>query len=97
MGLISRVVEAAGVPTIALSINLSFSEKVPAPRNGYVKFPYGAPFGEPHAVNQQFAILRDLLRLLQTADTPGALVELPHHWKRTRYDEIDFASFEVRR
>ena len=44
-------------------------------------------------MNQQFAILRDLLVLLQTADTPGAIVDLPHQWRRTSYDEIDFASF----
>ena len=95
MGLISRVIESYGIPTISLSINRSFSEKVPAPRSAFVKFPYGAPFGEPKAVDQHMTILRDLFWVLQTADEPGVIVDLPYVWRRTKYEPVPFESFEA--
>jgi hypothetical protein len=93
VGLISRVVESYGIPTVALSINRSFSEKIPAPRTAFIKFPYGAPFGEPGAQHQQMTILRDLLLLLQKAKTPGDIVDLPYKWRRSQYEEVAAQSF----
>ena len=95
VSLIANVVESYGVPTVSLSINRTFSEKIPTSRAGFLKFPYGAPFGEPSNNNQQMAILRDLLVLLQEAQEPGTLVDLPHRWKRTQYSEVDLDSFIV--
>jgi hypothetical protein len=72
-GLISRVPEASGIPTVSLSINRQISEKILAPRAAFVKFPRGASFGEPHNRLQQMTILRELLLLLQTATTPDGI------------------------
>ena len=93
VGLISRVIEEHGIPTVSLSINREWSAKVPSPRTGYVKFPYGAPFGEPGNANQQMTILRDLLVLLQTATTPGAILDLPYRWRKSRFGTVDRESF----
>ena len=95
VGLVSRVVEFYGIPTISLSINRSFAEKIPSPRNGFIKFPYGAPFGEPGHANQHLAILRDLFHLLQKAKAPGEIIDLPHQWKRTRYKDVLPETFPI--
>ena len=92
-GLISRVIEASGIPTVSLSINRGVSENIRAPRAAFVRFPHGAALGEPHAVNQQLTVLRDLLLLLQTEQTPGNIVDLPYRWRRTKYDPVSWESF----
>ena len=38
-------------------------------------------------------ILRDLLGLLQTAETAGTLIDLPYKWRRAVYGEVDWDSF----
>ena len=93
VGLISRVIEEHGIPTISLSINREFSEKIPAPRSAFVKFPYGAAFGEPGNADQQRTLLRDLLVILQRASEPGKIEDLPYQWRRTKYERPDKESF----
>jgi len=92
-GLITRVLEANGIPTVSLSINRQISEKLLAPRAAFVKFPHGASFGEPHNRLQQMTILRELLLLLQTAKEPGILTNLPYKWRCSIYAEVTWASF----
>ena len=87
-----RVVESYGIPTVNLSINREFSEKIRAPRAAFVPFPYGAPFGEPGNADQQMTVLRDLLWLLLIARTPGRIVDLPYRWRRSRYTAVDVQS-----
>jgi D-proline reductase (dithiol) PrdB len=87
------VLEAKGIPTVSLSINRPISEKLLAPRAAFVKFPHGASFGEPHNRLQQMTILRDLLLLLQTAEEPGILMDLPYKWRRSTYEEVTWDSF----
>lgn len=92
-GLVSKVIESYGIPTVNLSINRQFSEKVPAPRTAFVKFPYGASFGEPGNENQHMTILRDLFQLLYSATEPGKIVDLPYQWRRTKYEPVTAQSF----
>ena len=35
------------IPTVSLALNRALSERVVAPRAAVVRFPHGAPFGEP--------------------------------------------------
>jgi hypothetical protein len=91
--LIANVIESYGIPTVCLSINREMSESVRAPRAGFVKFPYGAPFGEPGAARQQMKVLYDILGVLRRADAHGYLVDLPHQWRRTVYAELAPAAF----
>jgi hypothetical protein len=93
VGLISRVIEESSIPTISLSINREWSEKVRAPRTGFVKFPYGAGFGEPGNLDQQMTILRDLFVILQSATEPGKIVDLPYRWRRSKYEPVEFSTF----
>ena len=80
---------------MSLSINREISEKIGAPRTVFVRFPHGAPFGEPGAKNQRMTVLRDLLRTLQGASEPGVVVEPGHRWRRTEYPPVAVDSFSA--
>ncbi len=85
MGLIAREIERAGTPTVALSVVRAASERTPAPRNVFVPFRLGQIFGEPGASAQQRAVLLDALRAFAQVQAPGAILDLPYRWKRSRY------------
>jgi hypothetical protein len=38
-------------------------------------------------------ILRELLLLLQTAEKPGILKDLPYKWRRSIYEDVTWDSF----
>ncbi len=76
MGLIQRKVEAAGIPTISISLSKEVTRKVNPPRAVYTGFPLGHPLGFPGQDSQQLEILREVLGYLETIDSPGGLVEI---------------------
>lgn len=92
MSLIARVVESYGMCTVALSLNREISEKIGAPRTLYLRYPYGAPLGEPGDVDQQRTILRDMFQALKTVKEPGTIIDLPYRWRRERFGEVGFSS-----
>lgn len=81
--------------TVCLSINLQYSQQIRAPRAVFVKFPHGASFGEPGQVDQQLTLLRDLFWALQRLEEPGEIVEPGYRWRRSSYDPVDLASFQL--
>lgn len=85
MGLVQRAIEAAGIPTIGVSIVRSYSEEVRPPRTVFLRWPYGHPFGEPGNAPQQRAVLRAALKALVEIDAPGTIVDLPYRWRRETY------------
>ncbi len=85
--------ESYGIATVNLSINLSISRKIGAPRTVFVKFPYGTSFGEPGHVDQQRTVLRDLFWALQDITTPGTIVQPGYRWRRTEYAPVHPDSF----
>lgn len=76
------MVEAAGIPTVALSVNRGYSERVRAPRTVFLNFPYGSVFGEPGDSARQRDVLLRMLAMLESADRPGAILDLPLRWRR---------------
>lgn len=90
VSLIARVVESYGMSTVALSLNREISEKILAPRTLYLRFPYGAPLGEPGNVNQQRTILKEMCEALTCLKEPGTIVEMPYRWRRDSYGPVDF-------
>ena len=71
MGLVAREVEAAGIPTVAVSLVRDVTESVGVPRTLFLKWPLGHPLGEADALLQQRTIIYDCLGLLLTATAPG--------------------------
>lgn len=84
MGLIQRAIEAAGIPTVSLSILRDVTAKVRPPRALFLRWPFGHPLGEPGNLAQQFTVLYEAFQFLYTAKT-GELRDLPYRWRRETY------------
>ena len=80
MGLVQRVLEAMGIPTVALSMIPDLTRAVGVPRLAGISYPFGRPLGQPHDADGQRAVLRAMLELLATASGPDTYVELPFQW-----------------
>jgi len=80
VGLFARAIEGAGIPTITLSSALDITSLVKPPRAVFVNFPLGHQAGRPFDPEGQTRIILDALHLLETATTPGTLVQLQYKW-----------------
>ena len=80
MGLVQRVLEASGIPTVSLSMIPDLTRAVGVPRLAGISYPMGRPLGRPHDADGQRAVLRSMLELLATARGPDTYVELPFVW-----------------
>ncbi len=90
MGLVARVLEKAGIPTVVLTNMPWVSEKIGVPRAAAVEFPFGMIYGHPGEREMQLAILRAMLDLAETADTAGTMVELPYEWPEEDFKKRDW-------
>jgi hypothetical protein len=80
VGLVQRVLETRGIPTVALSMIPELTRAVGVPRLAGISYPMGRPLGRPHDADGQRAVLRRVLEVLSTAVTPDTYVELPFTW-----------------
>ncbi|MDT8272742.1 MAG: hypothetical protein RRA35_06085 [Desulfomonilia bacterium] len=87
MGLVQRVIEESGIPTIGISIVRQYTETVKPPRSIFLKWPFGHPLGEPFNVAQQRAVLRTAFDALYSIEVPGEIVDVPWRWKRETYHD----------
>ncbi|MFN7970996.1 MAG: hypothetical protein U0166_01365 [Acidobacteriota bacterium] len=83
MGLVGRVLEENGIPSVTLSMIPDFTRAAGAPRLAGIGYPMSRPMGKPGDADGQRAVLRALLELLATAERPGTYVELPFTWPET--------------
>lgn len=86
MGLISRELEKAGIPTVTLSSALDITEKVRPPRTVFINYPLGHTAGKPNDVKDQKSILQEALQMLQHAK-PGEIRVLENVWHESNWDE----------
>jgi hypothetical protein len=77
---VHRVLEAAGIPTVSISMIPDLTRAVGVPRLAGIGYPMGRPLGRPHDADGQRDVLRATLELLTTAKGPGTYVELPFEW-----------------
>ena len=89
MGLVARVVEEAGIPTVLVSTGRDLTQQVLPPRSVFVNFPMGNPFGRPNDRDLQRRILLDAMCLLETAAEPGTIVDLPYDWGEEFGETVD--------
>jgi hypothetical protein len=80
VGLVQRVLEASGIPTVALSMIPDLTRAVGVPRLAGIGYPMGRPLGRPHDADGQRAVLRSVLQVLTDAPGPDTYVELPYVW-----------------
>jgi D-proline reductase (dithiol) PrdB len=80
VGLVCRVVEEAGIPTVCVSTGRDLTAQVKPPRSLFLNFPMGNNFGEPFNKKQQAAILGRALQLIEEVETGGLLEDWPEVW-----------------
>lgn len=83
MGLVQRVLEAGGIPTVSLSMIPAFTRAVGVPRLAGLSYPMSRPMGRPGDADGQRAVLGATLALLDGAMAPDTYVELPFMWPET--------------
>ncbi len=80
MGLVARILEKAGFPTICLTAARSITESVNPPRSAFVDMPLGYTAGRPHEPEFQRNLLRQVFEAAENIDTPGSIVDLDVAW-----------------
>lgn len=75
------MVEAGGIPTVAVANNPVRMQAIKLPRAVQTRFPRGATVGTPNHADQQRNVLRDAFKMLSTATEPGETKELPYRWE----------------
>jgi hypothetical protein len=85
VGLIQREIESSGIPTISISVNRSYTEKVKPPRAIFLRWPFGHPMGEPGRRDQHFAVLREAFNALHAIESPGTIIDVGWRWRREAY------------
>jgi D-proline reductase (dithiol) PrdB len=77
---LARWIEAAGIPTVIVTMMPSVAEERRAPRIVGVEFPFGHPFGMPHESGTQRRVLELALSVLAGAAGFGTRVDLDVEW-----------------
>ena len=89
MGLVGRVIEEAGIPTVTLNMIWAYQNIVGMPRVAAIEHPFGRPYGDVGDAETQRAVLEAGLALFATAREPGHIEHLPFVWpedpKETRW------------
>lgn len=75
MGLVARVIEEAGIPTVLVSTGRDLTELVRPPRSLFVNAPMGNPFGPAGDTAEQRRILDRALELFHGIDEAGTIVD----------------------
>ena len=80
MPVLARWIEAAGIPTVVVTMMPSVAEERRAPRIVGVEFPFGHAFGVPHDTAMHRRVLELALRVLAGASSSGTRVDLDVEW-----------------
>lgn len=80
MSLISRHLEANGIPTVIIGSALDIVECCAVARLLFVDFPLGNPCGKPWDTAMQLRIVRQGLELLATAHAPMTTQRSAEQW-----------------
>ena len=81
VGLVARVVEEMGIPTIYLGAARDIMLQVRAPRAVFLDFPLGHTIGKPFDRELHMSIIKDAFNTLKTIKEPGTLIDLPYVWE----------------
>jgi hypothetical protein len=85
---LARVIEAAGLSTVLVTMAPDLAERVGVPRIVGVEFPFSHALGHAGDREEQMKVIRDALRVLRDARQPNTVEHLPYewpdfeHWKR---------------
>jgi len=77
---LARVIEAAGISTVIVTMMPYFAEAMGVARAVGVAFPFGHPLGHAGDHEEQMTVIGDALRVLREASGPGTVEHLPYEW-----------------
>jgi D-proline reductase (dithiol) PrdB len=77
---LARWIEAAGIPTVVVTMMPEVAAERRAPRIVGVEFPFGHAFGMPHDRAMQRRVLELALRVLAGAAAAGTRVDFDQEW-----------------
>lgn len=72
IGIVARVIEKTGIPTMTISVDTTITDKVRPPRTAYYKGELGSVAGKPNWREYQLRILDEALRWTETFDQPSS-------------------------
>jgi hypothetical protein len=81
---LARRIEAAGIPTVVVTMMPDIADALGAPRVVGVEFPFGHSFGMPHDDSTHRRVLESALTVLAGAGQPGTRVDLDIEWPQPR-------------
>jgi len=84
VSLVARVLEAGGISTVTYTNARDIAVSAGNPRQVFLNYPLGNPAGQPHDPENQRNVLRAGLTLLEDAERPGIIVDLPYTWSDSR-------------
>ena len=82
MPVLARLIEAAGIPTVTVTMMPAVAAAVLAPRIVGVEFPFGHPFGMAGDRVMQRRVLETALTVLSGAAAFGTRVDVDIEWPR---------------
>jgi len=80
VGLIARIIEEAGVPTVSFTSARTITERANPPRSVFIDLPLGHTAGAPNDLVGQRQLLTDGLVAGFGLIEPGTIVDLPFRW-----------------
>ena len=84
MSLVARVLEAGGISTVTYTNARDIAASAGNPRQVFLNYPLGNPAGRPNDPENQRSVLRAGLKLLEDAERPGIILDLPYTWSDSR-------------
>ena len=90
MSLVSRHLEANGIPTVIMGAAKDIVEHCGVPRLLFSDFPLGNSAGRPHDAESQAQTLELALRVLETAPGPRTTVQSPQRWNEDAAWKLDY-------
>ena len=90
MSLVSRHLEANGIPTVIMGAAKDIVEHCGVPRFLFSDFPLGNSAGKPHDAESQAQTLELALRVLETAPGPRTTVQSPQRWSDDASWKLDY-------
>jgi len=102
VSLVSRYLEAHGIPTVVIGSARDIVEECGVARFVFNDFPLGNPYGKPEDRAMQQATLGHALDLLESARLPRSTVQTPFKWSedeswRSVYARVDEGNREALR
>jgi hypothetical protein len=77
---LARVIEAAGISTVVVTMMPDLAERLGVPRTVGLEFPFGHTLGHAGDREEQMKVIRDSLRVLRDARQPNTVEHLPYEW-----------------